>query len=60
MSKRYAYEPSAEAIKNLFDDCLTLGEQEHLAEKLGYHIEDLFDSASAVDIERGVMTFLRG
>lgn len=60
MSIKYVQDPSKESVKNLFDDCLTESEQDALARLLGYTIETLFDKASAIDVERGVMLMLRG
>ena len=60
MSIKYIQEPSKESVKNLFEDCLTHREQERLAHQLGYSIDTLFDKASVIDVERGVMLMLRG
>lgn len=51
---------SVEAMKNLFEDCLTRGEQQQIAQRFNSTLESLFVQNDSEDIYYEMMKYLRG
>lgn len=51
---------SVDAMKNLFEDCLTLGEQQQIAQRFKSSLDSLFTENDSEEIYYEMMKYLRG